>query len=219
MSDAPAATALASRGGKYLTFFLAAEEYGVEILKVREIIGMQPITRVPRTPAFIRGVINLRGTVIPVMDLRERFGMPSAEAAIAALPEAERAAAAAVQCTIVVQVAGAHGRPVPVGVIVDRVSEVALVADADVDDAPSFGAGVRTEYLLGLAKAKTADGRGRVRLLLDLDRVLAADALAELSHAPAAAERADARCGAFRCRGHDRGAVMPRIAWRIGGRF
>jgi purine-binding chemotaxis protein CheW len=160
MSDAPAATALASRGGKYLTFFLAAEEYGVEILKVREIVGMQPITRVPRTPAFIRGVINLRGTVIPVMDLRERFGMPSAEAAIAALPEAERAAAAAVQCTIVVQVAGAHGRPVPVGVIVDRVSEVALVADADVDDAPSFGAGVRTEYLLGLAKATTGRRAG-----------------------------------------------------------
>ncbi len=179
---APAApTALASRGGKYLTFFLAAEEYGVEILKVREIIGMQPVTRVPRTPAFIKGVINLRGTVIPVMDLRERFGMPSADAAIAALPEAERAAAAAVQCTIVVQVAGAHGRPMPVGVVVDRVSEVALVADDDVEDAPSFGAGVRTEYLLGMAKAKAADGQGRVRLLLDLDRVLAADEAAQLA--------------------------------------
>jgi purine-binding chemotaxis protein CheW len=80
-----------------------------------------------------------------------------------------------------VQVAGAHGRPVPVGVIVDRVSEVALVADADVEDAPSFGASVRTEYLLGMAKAKTADGQGRVRLLLDLDRVLAADEAAQLA--------------------------------------
>ncbi len=176
----------ATRGGKYLTFFLGAEEYGVAILQVREIIGMQPVTRVPRTPAFIRGVINLRGTVIPVLDLRERFGLPGADAALAALPEAERAAAAALQCTIVVQVAGAHGRPAPVGVVVDRVSEVALVADADVEDAPSFGAGVRTEYLLGLAKARAADGAraaegGRVRLLLALDRVLAADEAAQLA--------------------------------------
>jgi purine-binding chemotaxis protein CheW len=181
MTESSATTALASRGGKYLTFFLAAEEYGVEILKVREIIGMQPVTRVPRTPPFIKGVINLRGTVIPVMDLRERFGMPGAEEAIAALPEAERAAASAVQCTIVVQVAGGHGRPVPVGIIVDRVSEVAMVADSDVEDAPSFGAGVRTEYLLGIAKTTTPDGQGRVRLLLDLDRVLAADEAAQLA--------------------------------------
>ena len=171
----------AARGGKYLTFFVAGEEYGVEILKVREIIGMQPVTRVPRTPPFIKGVINLRGTVIPVMDLRERFGMAGADAAIAALPEAARAAAAAVQCTVVVQVAGPHGRPVPMGVVVDRVSEVALVGESDVEDAPSFGAGVRTEYLLGMAKATTADGQGRVRLLLDLDRVFAAHELAQLA--------------------------------------
>jgi purine-binding chemotaxis protein CheW len=182
MTESVAPTA-ATRGGKYLTFFLAAEEYGVEILKVREIIGMQPVTRVPRTPAFIKGVINLRGTVIPVMDLRERFGMQSGDDALAALGEAERAAAAAVQCTVVVQVVGAHGRPVPIGIIVDRVSEVALVADADVEDAPSFGAGVHTEYLLGMAKAKTADGQGRVRLLLDLDRVLAAEEAAQLADA------------------------------------
>jgi purine-binding chemotaxis protein CheW len=183
---APPAPARAPRGGKYLTFFLGAEEYGVAILTVREIIGMQPVTRVPRTPACVRGVINLRGTVIPVLDLRARFGLPGAEAALAALPEAARAAAAAVQCTVVVQVAGARGRPVPVGVVVDRVSEVALVADADVEDAPSFGAGVRTEYLLGLARVRAADGPGapgcgRVRLLLDLDRVLAPDEAAQLA--------------------------------------
>jgi purine-binding chemotaxis protein CheW len=181
MSESPATTAVATRGGKYLTFYLAAEEYGVEILKVREIIGMQPVTRVPRTPSFIKGVINLRGTVIPVMDLRERFGMPSTEAALVALAEAERAAAAAVRCTIVVHVAGAHGRPMPMGVVVDRVSEVALVGEADVEDAPSFGAGVHTEYLLGIAKTTTPDGQGRVRLLLDLDRVLAADEAAQLA--------------------------------------
>lgn len=170
----------AARGGKFLTFYLGDEEYGVAILKVQEIIGMQPITRVPRTPSFMRGVINLRGKVIPIMDLRERFGMPSAEEALAGASAADVAAAEAVRCTIVVQVTGPNGRPVPMGIVVDRVSEVAAVADGDVEDAPSFGAGVRTEYLLGLAKAKTADGQGRVQLLLDIDRVLAAEEIAEL---------------------------------------
>lgn len=181
-----------ARGGKYLTFYLADEEYGVEILKVQEIIGMQPITRVPRTPAFIRGVINLRGKVIPVVDLRERFGMPPSQvddaAHVAATADAEEAAAlaqaAALRCIIVVQVAGLvadQQRTVPMGIVVDRVSEVAAIAEEDVEDAPAFGAGVRTEYLLGLGKTKTADGHGRVKLLLDIDRVLAAEEVAELA--------------------------------------
>ena len=162
-------------GGKYLTFGLGDEEYGVAVLKVREIIGMQPVTRVPRTPAFIRGVINLRGAVIPVMDLRERFGMP---------PAGDEAPAE-LRCIVVTQVAGPDGRPVLMGVVVDRVSEVAAVADADVGPAPSFGPGVRTEYLLGVAAGAAATGTegGRVRLLLDIDRVLAADELAELAGA------------------------------------
>jgi purine-binding chemotaxis protein CheW len=191
-SPAPAAApgaatdvAPTSRGGKYLTFYLADEEYGVEILKVQEIIGMQPITRVPRTPAFLRGVINLRGKVIPVVDLRERFGMAPAAVATAAL-----------RCIIVVQVRlaapGADdvpaARPVPMGIVVDRVSEVAAIGDGDVEDAPSFGAGVRTDYLLGLGKSRTADGHGRVKLLLDIDRVLATDELAELPSVAAEAE-------------------------------
>jgi purine-binding chemotaxis protein CheW len=88
-------------GGKYLTFGLGDEEYGVAVLKVREIIGMQPVTRVPRTPAFIRGVINLRGAVIPVMDLRERFGMPPAGAE----------APAELRCIVVTQVAGPTAGP------------------------------------------------------------------------------------------------------------
>lgn len=191
-TTAPPAAAV-SRGGKYLTFFVASEEYGVEILKVQEIIGMQPITRVPRTPVCMRGVINLRGKVIPVVDLRERFDLPSAEDALAGATDVERQAAAAVRCTIVVQVAGPDGRPVPMGIAVDRVSEVAAVADDDVEDAPSFGASVRTEYLLGLAKSKPAESQGaarstsgkaaeggRVRLLLDIDRVLAADELTQV---------------------------------------
>jgi purine-binding chemotaxis protein CheW len=174
------ATETRDRGGKFLTFYLADEEYGVEILKVQEIIGMQPITRVPRTPPFIRGVINLRGKVIPIMDLRERFGMPSAADALAGASEADVMAAEAVRCIIVVQVVGPTGQTVPVGIVVDRVSEVSSIAEAEIEDAPSFGAGVRTEYLLGLGKAQ-----GRVKLLLDIDRVLAAEELEQLPDAVA----------------------------------
>ena len=157
MTAPNATTDARPRGGKFLTFFLGDEEYGAEILKVQEIIGMQPITRVPRTPPFIRGVINLRGKVIPIVDLRERFDMPPLELA---------GDAGAQRC-----------------IVVERVSEVSAIASDDVEDAPSFGAGVRTEYLLGLAKAPTADGQGRVRLLLDIDRVLAADELAAVAGA------------------------------------
>jgi purine-binding chemotaxis protein CheW len=136
-------------GGKFLGFFLGDEEYGVEILKVREIIGLLPITRVPRTPQAVRGVINLRGKVIPVVDLRAHFDMEPGQ-------DTERT------CIVVVQ---AHGTEF--GLVVDRVSEVASIDAADVEAAPEFGARVDTGYLLGMAKTE-----GRVRLLLDLDRVL-----------------------------------------------
>ncbi|MEP7383358.1 MAG: chemotaxis protein CheW [Gemmatimonadota bacterium] len=145
----PSATRRA-QAGKYLTFFLANEEYGLEILKVHEIIGMLPITRVPRTPLFVRGLINLRGKVIPIIDLRQRFGM-SREGAEDS-------------CVIVVQVHGTQ-----LGVVVDKVSEVLSIAEADIEPTPSFGVDVSTEYLLGLAKSD-----GKVRLLLDIDRVLTA---------------------------------------------
>lgn len=158
------ATATTSRAGKYLTFFLAGEEYGLEILKVSEIIGLQPITRVPRMPEFVRGVINLRGKVIPITDLRRKFNMDQDGAEDG--------------CIIVVQMLG-----VQTGIIVDRVSEVVAIAEADIEDAPSFGAGIRTEFLLGIGKAG-----GRVKLLLDIDRVLARSELDALEsvHAPAA---------------------------------
>lgn len=149
-ATATPASARLAQAGKYLTFFLASEEYGVEILKVHEIIGMLPITRVPRTPSFVRGVINLRGKVIPIIDLRERFGMTQE--------------GAEETCIIVVQV---HG--IQLGVVVDKVSEVLNIAEGDIEPTPSFGVDVSTEYLLGLAK-----GDGRVRLLLDIDRVLTA---------------------------------------------
>ena len=150
------------RGGKFLTFFLAGEEYGLEILKVHEIIGAMPITRVPRTPEFIRGVINLRGKIIPIMDLRRKFGM-------------ERGTGEE-SCVIVVQV-----RTVQVGLIVDRVSEVLTIAETDVEEAPSFGSEVETDYLLGIAKAGD-----RVRLLLDIERVLSSQDVVHI-HATAAA--------------------------------
>ena len=141
----------------------ASEEYGVEILKVHQIIGLLPITRVPRTPAFIRGVINLRGKVIPIVDLRERFGMPREEALES--------------CIIVVAIRG-----IQLGLVVDRVSEVLFISEDAIEPTPSFGVDVNTDFLLGLAMSD-----GRVRLLLDIDRVLSATEIASVdATAPAA---------------------------------
>jgi len=150
MSTASSALAphQSSHAGKYLTFFLANEEYGLKILTVHEIIGMMPVTRVPRTPDFIRGVLNLRGKVIPVVDLRIRFGM--------AVVETQDV------CIIVVQVRG-----IQMGIVVDRVSEVVTVLADDIEPPPSFGFDVPTDFLLGIAKSQ-----GRVKMLLDIDHVL-----------------------------------------------
>lgn len=137
------------RAGKYLTFVLAAEEYGLEILKVREIIGMMDITAVPRTPDFVRGVINLRGKVIPIMDLRRKFAMDAAK-------QTEQT------CIIVVAVNG-----IEMGVVVDKVSEVLDIAAKDIEDAPSFGVSVDTDFILGMGKSK-----GKVTILLDIGKVL-----------------------------------------------
>jgi len=145
---APARTSIRERCGKFLTFFLHGEEYGLEILKVHEIIGMLPITRIPRAPEFIRGVINLRGKVIPIMDLRTRFSMPASDTDEG--------------CIIVAQIRGLQ-----IGMVVDKVSEVCNVSPDEVEETPSFGVEVHTEFLLGLAKQN-----GRVKLLLDIDRVL-----------------------------------------------
>lgn len=148
------AAAAIDRGGKYLTFQLAGEEYGIAILKVNEIIGMLPITRVPRMPEAVRGVVNLRGKVIPVLDLRRRF-----------LPDAAEDTSAT--CIIIVQVRGTQ-----TGVVVDTVSDVVDIPGEDIVDPPAFGPQVRTDYLLGIARSD-----GRVRLLLDIERVLAEDAV------------------------------------------
>jgi purine-binding chemotaxis protein CheW len=150
------------RAGKYLTFSLAGEEYGLEILKVREIIGMMDITAVPRTPPFIKGVINLRGKVIPVVDLRLKFG----------LAEGERTDET---CTIVVDVGS-----VEMGIIVDKVSEVLDIPSGDIEDTPSFGTNVNTEFILGMGKAS-----GKVTILLDISKVLCREDLQSIAETPA----------------------------------
>ncbi|MFH1135675.1 MAG: chemotaxis protein CheW [Pseudomonadota bacterium] len=141
------------RDGKYLTFELAREQYGLEILKVREIIGMMDITAVPQTPAFVKGLINLRGKVIPVVDLRVKFGMKERE-------YTERNA------IIVVEIK-AEGTSVLMGIVVDNVSEVINISGQDIENAPNFGARLKTEYILGMAKIK-----GKVIILLEIERVL-----------------------------------------------
>jgi purine-binding chemotaxis protein CheW len=154
------------REGKYLTFVLEKEEYGIGILKVREIIGMMPITPVPQTPGFVRGVINLRGQVIPVIDLRLKFGMPESE-------YTERTS------IIVVEVKPQQGL-VRIGIVVDTVSEVVNIREDDIEDTPAFGATLDTEFILGMAKME-----GGVKILLDIDRVLTADELAALDRTAA----------------------------------
>ncbi|PKN17588.1 MAG: chemotaxis protein CheW [Deltaproteobacteria bacterium HGW-Deltaproteobacteria-6] len=150
--------AMTDKEGKYLTFNLAGEEYGIGILKVKEIIGIMPITIVPQTPKYIKGVINLRGKVIPVIDLRLKFSIAAAEFT-------ERT------CIIVVEIAAA-GRTILMGIVVDSVSEVLNIKGADIEATPSFGTKLNTEYILGMAKAA-----GSIKILLDIDRILSIEEL------------------------------------------
>jgi purine-binding chemotaxis protein CheW len=151
----PGAAAADPRFGKYLTFLLGREEFAIRVLKVTEIIGIQDITAVPQTPPCVKGVINLRGKVIPVVDLRLKFSLPEKEYT----PRT---------CIIVVQVQSG-GVSLPTGIVVDEVSEVLNLGAADIEDTPDFGegTGAATSYLLGMAKVK-----GKVKILLDIDRVL-----------------------------------------------
>ncbi|MBP1716846.1 MAG: chemotaxis protein [Deltaproteobacteria bacterium] len=139
--------------GKYLTFSLAGEEYGIGILKVKEIIGMMPITMVPRTPNFVKGVINLRGKVIPVADLRRKFDLED-------MDYTERT------CIIVVEISG-QGGSVLMGIVVDSVSEVISIKSAEIEDAPVLGSTLDTNYILGMAKINKG-----VKILLDIDKAM-----------------------------------------------
>lgn len=148
--------------GKYLTFLLADEEYGIGILKVREIIGMMPITPVPQTPAFVKGVINLRGKVIPVLDLRLKFGMSEKE-------YTERTT------IIVVELTGFEST-VSIGIVVDAVSEVVNIKGEDIEETPTFGTTLDTDYILGMAKFE-----GGVKILLEIDKVLSGEELSSMA--------------------------------------
>ncbi len=149
------------QAGKYLTFKLGHETYGLQILKVQEIIGMMSVTHVPRTPAYVRGVINLRGRVIPVVILRRKFGMSDSE-------DTERT------CIIVVQIAWA-GQSVTMGIIVDEVSEVVDIAAGQIEAAPNMGASVDTAFILGMGKIGD-----NVVILLDVDKVLSSEDLTQV---------------------------------------
>ncbi len=145
----------AAQSGKYLTFILDSEEYGLAVLKVREIICIMDITSMPQMPGYVKGVINLRGKVIPVIDLRLKFGLESAE-------YTEQT------CIVVVDVGTL------VGVIVDTVQEVLDIDEAQIDPPPPLGASVDTSFVMGMGKIKDD-----VKILLDIDKVLGSDELAE----------------------------------------
>ncbi|MFO7569707.1 MAG: chemotaxis protein CheW [Smithellaceae bacterium] len=150
-----------SREGKYLTFSLAEEEYGIGILKVKEIIGIIAITGVPQTPPHVKGVINLRGKVIPVIDLRLKFGLPP-------MDYTERT------CIIVIEIAKDNSH-ILIGILVDSVSEVLNIKGTDIEDTPNFGTRLNTDFILGMAKAG-----GKIKILLDIDQVMSADEVAAL---------------------------------------
>jgi purine-binding chemotaxis protein CheW len=150
--------------GKYLTFSLEKEEYGIGILKVKEIIGMMPITSVPRTPAFVKGVVNLRGKVIPVLDLRTKFEMES-------IPYTERT------CIIVVEI-DSDAATILLGIVVDAVSEVLNIREEEIEETPKFGTQLKHDYILGMAKRD-----GGVKILLNIDRVLSSEEITEIEQA------------------------------------
>ena len=139
-------------GGKFLTFLLQEEEYGLEILKVREIMGLMDITTVPQTPAYVKGVLNLRGQVIPVIDLRLKFGM-------------EEGKYDKRTCIVVVDVDGLQ-----MGIVVDTVSEVMDIESKAIEATPSFGSKLNTDYILGMGKVE-----GGVKILLNIGEVLTSE--------------------------------------------
>jgi len=151
--------------GKYLTFALAHEEYGLEILKVREIIGYIEVTAVTQTPSYVRGVVNLRGQVIPVIDLRTKFGMEPTEVTDET-------------CIIVVEITQ-NGRKSNTGIVVDRVQEVLDIEAACIEEPPQFGDSIDTDFILGMGKVGDS-----VKILLDIDRVLTGGGLGGLAVDP-----------------------------------
>jgi purine-binding chemotaxis protein CheW len=156
-----------TRAGKYLTFALGREKFAISVLQVREILGLQSITRLPQTPAHVKGVMNLRGKLIPVIDLRLKFGFAGQD------PTPRT-------CIIVVEIEVVHGDGAGcsalTGIVVDEVAEVVTLQAGEIGDAPDFGPGVSTPYILGMANT-----RGEVRILLNLNRVMSGQEIGGLS--------------------------------------
>jgi purine-binding chemotaxis protein CheW len=161
MEDPSTDHATSYRGGKYLTFALGKEEYGLEILKVREIIGWLDITALPRTPPYVKGVVNLRGQVIVVVDLRAKFAMEPT-------PKTDQT------CIIVVEITH-QNRKLSTGIIVDHVSEVLEIPTENIEAPPTFGTAVDTDFILGMGKVAEA-----VKILLDIDKVMTGSDLAAI---------------------------------------
>lgn len=153
---------LSELAGKYLTFKLDNEDFGLEILKVQEIIGIQEITRLPGTPMAVKGVINLRGKVLPVIDLRLNFGMEEAEVSRKT-------------CIIVVQV-GRADTQVIMGIVVDEVSEVLEIGAEEIEPPPGMGSAIETSFILGMAKTESS-----VKILLDIDKIMSKGELRAIS--------------------------------------
>jgi purine-binding chemotaxis protein CheW len=151
----------AGKAGKYLTFALGSEEYGLEILKVREIIGYMDITAVPQMPSYVKGVINLRGQVIPVIDLRAKFGMDTADVTDET-------------CIIVVEI-HQNGRKFSTGIVVDHVQEVLDIEGEKIEEAPQFDSSVNTDFILGIGKVGES-----VKILLDIDKVLGSSGIQDI---------------------------------------
>ena len=141
--------------GQYLTFRLDGETYGLQLLKVREIIGLMQITKVPKSPEYIRGVINLRGTILPVIELRKKFSLNVAE-------DTKET------CIIVVEVKK-NDKMMLMGILVDSVSEVVAISSENIDDNPTLTEGLKTDYILGMAKLKNNES---VFILLNIEKVL-----------------------------------------------
>lgn len=155
------ATETKAKAGKYLTFALGREEYGIGILEVREIIGYVSIVHVPKTPVYVKGIINLRGQVIPVLDLRSRFEMPEAKVTDQT-------------CIIVVEVRS-NNQIHHAGLIVDRVQEVLYIESKDIETTSQLGSVIRADFLLGVGKTSSS-----ITILLDIDRVVQSDVVAQL---------------------------------------
>jgi purine-binding chemotaxis protein CheW len=163
--NANVSIAAAAEPAQYLTFMLAQEQFAIGILGIKEIIEYHGVTEVPMMPPCVRGVINLRGAVVPVIDLLARFGRPPS-------------AVTKRTCVVIVEAGSDSGERQVMGLLVDAVNEVLDIAAADIEPPPAFGARLRSDFIQGVGKV-----RGKFVLLLDVDRTLSIDEIAGFGEA------------------------------------